>query len=212
MIRFLQTEGPFKKFVLGGLLLIICAVTNIVLGLGLPTLAVYVMLAILVAPALVKVGVTPMAAHLFILYFGIMSLITPPIATAAFVAATIAKTDPMAAGWTAMRFGWASYIVPFLFVYSPALIMRGRALEIGLVMILSIAGIWFVCAAFTGYAMRVMPPPMRIAFGLAGLLLLMPFQASTINGWLNAAGGVLGVALLVYEIRGNRKKVSSVPA
>jgi TRAP transporter 4TM/12TM fusion protein len=194
------------------LLLIICAVTNIVLGLGLPTLAVYVMLAILVAPALVKVGVTPMAAHLFILYFGIMSLITPPIATAAFVAATIAKTDPMAAGWTAMRFGWASYIVPFLFVYSPALIMRGRALEIGLVMILSIAGIWFVCAAFTGYAMRVMPPPMRIAFGLAGLLLLMPFQASTINGWLNAAGGVLGVALLVYEIRGNRKKVSSVPA
>ncbi|TMH42609.1 MAG: TRAP transporter fused permease subunit, partial [Betaproteobacteria bacterium] len=138
------------------LLLVICAITNIVLGLGLPTLAVYVMLAILVAPALVKVGVPAMAAHLFILYFGIMSLITPPIATAAFVAATIAKTDPMAAGWTAMRFGWASYIVPFLFVYSPALIMRGSAVEIVLVMILSIAGIWFVCAAFTGYAMRVM--------------------------------------------------------
>src|SRR5260221_8711240 len=76
-----------------------------------------------------------MAAPLFIRYFGIMSLITPPIATAAFVAATIAKTDPMAAGWTAMRFGWASYIVPFLFVYSPALIMRGSAVEIGPVMI-----------------------------------------------------------------------------
>ncbi len=183
------------------LLLIICAITNIVLGLGLPTLAVYVMLAILVAPALVKVGVPAMAAHLFILYFGIMSLITPPIATAAFVAATIAKTDPMAAGWTAMRFGWASYIVPFLFVYSPALIMRGNALEIGLVMILSIAGIWFVCAAFTGYAMRVMGPPMRVAFGVAGILLLMPFQASTVNAWLNVLGAVLGVALLVYEFR-----------
>jgi TRAP-type uncharacterized transport system fused permease subunit len=183
------------------LLLIICAVTNIVLGLGLPTLAVYVMLAILVAPALVKVGVPAMAAHLFILYFGIMSLITPPIATAAFVAATIAKTDPMAAGWTAMRFGWASYIVPFLFVYSPALIMRGTAIEIALVMTLSIAGIWFVCAAFTGYAMRVMNLPTRIAFGAAGLLLLMPFQASVINGWLNALGAVLGVALLLYEFR-----------
>jgi len=182
-------------------LLVICAVTNIVLGLGLPTLAVYVMLAILVAPALVKVGVPAMAAHLFILYFGIMSLITPPIATAAFVAATIAKTDPMAAGWTAMRFGWASYIVPFLFVYSPALIMRGSALEIGLVMILSIAGIWFVCAAFTGYALRVMPVPLRIAFGAAGLLLLMPFQAAVFNAWLNAAGGALGVALLAYELR-----------
>jgi TRAP transporter 4TM/12TM fusion protein len=187
------------------LLLVICAITNIVLGLGLPTLAVYVMLAILVAPALVKVGVPAMAAHLFILYFGIMSLITPPIATAAFVAATIAKTDPMAAGWTAMRFGWASYIVPFLFVYSPALIMRGNALEIGLVMLLSIAAIWFVCAAFTGYAMRVMRLPMRVAFGAAGLLLLMPFQASTVNAWLNVLGGVLGIALLVYEFRARSK-------
>ncbi len=190
------------------LLLVICAITNIVLGLGLPTLAVYVMLAILVAPALVKVGVPAMAAHLFILYFGIMSLITPPIATAAFVAATIAKTDPMAAGWTAMRFGWASYIVPFLFVYSPALIMRGSAVEIVLVMILSIAGIWFVCAAFTGYAMRVMRLPMRVAFAAAGLLLLMPFQASTVNAWLNVLGAVLGVALLIYEFGARSKEAA----
>ena len=184
------------------LLLIICAVTNIILGLGLPTLAVYVMLAILVAPALVKVGVPAMAAHLFILYFGIMSLITPPIATAAFVAATIAKTDPMAAGWTAMRFGWASYIVPFLFVYSPALIMRGSWTEIVLVMALSVAGIWFVCAGMTGYAMRVMSAPMRAGFVVAGLMLLMPFQAATINAWINAAGALLGVTLLVVEIKG----------
>jgi TRAP transporter 4TM/12TM fusion protein len=186
------------------LLLIICAITNIVLGLGLPTLAVYVMLAILVAPALVKVGVPAMAAHLFILYFGIMSLITPPIATAAFVAATIAKTDPMAAGWTAMRFGWASYIVPFLFVYSPALIMRASVGTIVLVMALSIAGIWFVCAGFTGYALRVMPLAMRAAFILTGLLLLMPFQASAINAWINVAGAVLGAALFAFEWRVRR--------
>jgi TRAP transporter 4TM/12TM fusion protein len=186
------------------MLLIICAITNIILGLGLPTLAVYVMLAILVAPALVKVGVPAMAAHLFILYFGIMSLITPPIATAAFVAATIAKTDPMAAGWTAMRFGWASYIVPFLFVYSPALIMRASVGTIVLVMALSIAGIWFVCAGFTGYALRIMSTPMRVAFVGAGVLLLMPFQASMINAWLNVAGAVLGIALFVYELRAER--------
>jgi TRAP transporter 4TM/12TM fusion protein len=183
------------------LLLFICALTNIVLGLGLPTLAVYVMLAILVAPALIKVGVQPMAAHLFILYFGIMSLITPPIATAAFVAATIAKTDPMAAGWTAMRFGWTSYIVPFLFVYSPALIMRSGPLETIAVVALSLTGIWFVCAAFTGYAMRVMRAPMRIGFGAAGFLLLMPFQASIVNLWLNVAGAVLGFTLLFFEHR-----------
>ena len=189
------------------LLLVICALTNIVLGLGLPTLAVYVMLAILVAPALVKVGVPAMAAHLFILYFGIMSLITPPIATAAFVAATIARTDPMAAGWTAMRFGWASYIVPFLFVYSPALIMKGTVLEIVGVVILSIAGIWFVCAGMTGYAFRVMPLFSRIAFVIAGILLLMPFQAAAINGWINVAGLVLGAALVIYEVKARRAYV-----
>src|SRR4029450_4291154 len=184
------------------LLLVICAVTNIILGLGLPTLAVYVMLAILVAPALVKVGVPAMAAHLFILYFGVMSLITPPIATAAFVAATIARTDPMAAGWTAMRFGWASYIVPFLFVYSPALIMKGSVGTILLVVTLSVAGIWFVCAGMTGYAFRVMSLYPRIGFVLAGILLLMPFQAAAINGWVNAAGALLGFTLMVMEWRG----------
>jgi TRAP-type uncharacterized transport system fused permease subunit len=186
---------------------VICALTNIVLGLGLPTLAVYVMLAILVAPALIKVGVPAMAAHLFILYFGIMSLITPPIATAAFVAATIARTDPMAAGWTAMRFGWASYIVPFLFVYSPALIMRGSFLEIAGVVALSITGIWFVCAGMTGYAFRVMTVPLRAGFVVAGVLLLMPFQASTINAWLNVAGLILGAGLVIYEVRGRRAYV-----
>ncbi|HZT62085.1 MAG TPA: TRAP transporter large permease subunit, partial [Burkholderiales bacterium] len=189
------------------LLLVICALTNIILGLGLPTLAVYVMLAILVAPALVKVGVPAMAAHLFILYFGIMSLITPPIATAAFVAATIARTDPMAAGWTAMRFGWASYIVPFLFVYSPALIMRGGPAVILTVVVLSVAGIWFVCAGMTGYALRVMQWPMRAAFVVTGVLLLMPFQAAAANAWLNAAGGVLGIGLLAYEFKSRRTHV-----
>ena len=186
------------------LLLLICAITNVVLGLGLPTLAVYVMLAILVAPALVKVGVPAMAAHLFILYFGIMSLITPPIATAAFVAATIARTDPMAAGWTAMRFGWASYIVPFLFVYSPALIMRGSPGTITLVVVLSLVGIWFVCAGFTGYAVRVMTTPMRVGFVAVGVLLLMPFQASMVNAWLNVVGAVVGIGLFAYEWRARR--------
>src|SRR5207249_10161447 len=120
----------------------------------------------------------------------------------------VREDRPMAAGWTAMRFGWASYIVPFLFVYSPALIMRGSAVEIVLVMILSIAGIWFVCAAFTGYAMRVMRLPMRVAFAAAGLLLLMPFQASTVNAWLNVLGAVLGVALLIYEFGARSKEAA----
>jgi TRAP-type uncharacterized transport system fused permease subunit len=100
-----------------------------------------------------------------------------------------------------MRFGWASYIVPFLFVYSPALIMRGSVGEIALVMALSVAGIWFVCAGFTGYAVRVMSTPIRVAFVVSGLLLLMPFQASAINAWLNVAGALLGMGLFAYEWR-----------
>ena len=110
----------------------------------------------------------------------------------------------LAAGWTAMRFGWASYIVPFLFVYSPALIMRASFGTIVLVMALSIAGIWFVCAGFTGYALRVMTLPIRIAFIVTGLLLLMPFQASMVNAWLNAAGVVIGIALFAYEWRAGK--------
>jgi len=82
------------------------------------------------------------------------------------------------------------------------------SVEIGLVMILSIAGIWFVCAAFTGYAMRVMRLPMRVAFAAAGLLLLMPFQASTVNAWLNVLGAVLGVALLIYEFGARSKEAA----
>jgi TRAP transporter 4TM/12TM fusion protein len=187
------------------LLLVICAVTNIVLGMGLPTLAVYVMLAILVAPALVKVGVEPMAAHMFILYFGMMSLITPPVATAAFVAATIAKADPMEAGWTAMRFGWTAYIVPFLFVYAPAILLRGTIFEVVVMTITALAGIWCISAALTGYGVRVMQWPTRAAFILAGVLLLMPFQAAAVNAWLNAAGMALGAVLLATEVRAKRR-------
>ena len=117
----------------------------------------------------------------------------------------------MAAGWTAMRFGWASYIVPFLFVYSPALIMRGSVSEIVLVLVLSITGIWFVCAGMTGYALRVMQWPMRAAFVAAGVLLLMPFQAAAANGWLNVTGAALGLTLLFLEIRHRKESVHVRP-
>jgi TRAP transporter 4TM/12TM fusion protein len=187
------------------LLLALAAVVSIILGMGLPTIGVYVMLAILVAPALVKVGVPPLAAHLFILYFGMMSLITPPVAPAAYVAAAIAQAPSMATGWTAMRFGWSSYIVPFLFVYSPAILMQGSIADIVVVTITSIAGIWLICAAMTGYFARVLRIHMRLAFVAAGLMLLSPHQLSDFMLWVNIAGGALGIALVLYELRGARE-------
>ncbi|MGH8741261.1 MAG: TRAP transporter permease, partial [Burkholderiales bacterium] len=193
------------------LLLILAAVVSIILGMGLPTIGVYVMLAVLVAPALVKVGVEPLAAHLFILYFGMMSLITPPVAPAAYVAAAIAGSPSMATGWTAMRFGWSSYIVPFLFVYAPAILMQGSVWDIAVVTLSSLFGIWLICAAMVGYFTRVLPLPIRLAFVAAGLMMLSPHQASSFLLALNIAGGALGIALIVYELR-NRKEASYVRA
>jgi TRAP transporter 4TM/12TM fusion protein len=193
------------------LLLLLAAVVSIILGMGLPTIGVYVMLAILVAPALVKVGVPPLAAHLFILYFGMMSLITPPVAPAAYVAAAIAGSPSMATGWTAMRFGWSAYIVPFLFVYSPAILLKGTVWDIAIVTVTSLAGIWLICAAMTGYFTRPLSVPMRVGFAVAGVMLLTPHQASQLMLWINVLGAALGIALVAYEIRA-RRRVSAAPA
>jgi TRAP-type uncharacterized transport system fused permease subunit len=159
------------------------------------------MLAILVAPALVKVGVEPLAAHMFILYFGMMSLITPPVAPAAYVAAAIAQAPSMATGWTAMRFGWAAYIVPFLFVYSPAILMKGSLVDIVLVSFTSLFGIWLICAAMSGFLSRVLPAASRLLFAVAGIMMMLPHQASTFMLVVNLAGVALAVVLVVYELR-----------
>jgi TRAP transporter 4TM/12TM fusion protein len=186
-------------------LLALAAVVSIILGMGLPTLGVYVLLAILIAPALVKVGVPPLAAHMFILYFGMMSLITPPVAPAAYVAAAIAGSPSMATGWTAMRFGWSAYIVPFLFVYSPAILMMGSVADIVIVTATSLAGIWLICAAMTGYFVRILHLPMRLGFIAAGVMLMLPHQVSTAMLWVNVAGGALGVALVLQELKARRR-------
>ena len=159
------------------------------------------MLAVLIAPALVKVGVPPLAAHMFILYFGMMSLITPPVATAASVAATIAGAPQMATGWTAMRVGWTAYIVPFLFVYSPAFLMRGTWGEILSVVTIALLGIWCISAAMAGYFVRVMSPLTRVAFTIAGVLLLLPFQAAQWIVWANIIGICLTALLVAVELK-----------
>ncbi len=183
------------------LLLVLAALVSIVLGMGLPTIGVYVMLAVLVAPALVKVVVQPLAAHLFILYFGMMSLITPPVAPAAYVAAAIAQAPSMATGFTAMRFGWAAYIVPFLFVYSPAILMQGSVVDIITVTATSLFGIWLVCAAMTGFFTRLLSLQKRILFAAAGIMLLSPHQASDLMLYINIAGALAGIALIALELQ-----------
>src|SRR5699024_5190612 len=106
-------------------MLLLTAAVCIILGLGMPTTVVYVMLAVLVAPALIEFGIEPMAAHLFIFYFGMMSMITPPVCMGTYTAATIANANFWQAGILGMRLGIVAFIVPFIFVFHPALILSG---------------------------------------------------------------------------------------
>ena len=107
------------------MLLLITALGCLFLGLPLPTTVVYITLAVLAAPALIQLGIPPLAAHLFLFYFGMVSLITPPDCLPVYIAASIAHANFWQTGWTAMRLGIAAYIVPFIFALHPALIFIG---------------------------------------------------------------------------------------
>ncbi len=161
------------------LLLVIAAAVCIVLGMGMPTVGVYLLLAVLVAPSLVQVGVEPIAAHLFIFYMGMMSMITPPIAIGAFFAASIAKADPIKTSFTAMRLGWTAYIIPFLFVTSPALLLIGNPISIAVAVISALIGVWAVSVGFVGYLGYKRKLGARLAFMIAGALFLVPLSGET---------------------------------
>jgi TRAP transporter 4TM/12TM fusion protein len=180
-------------------LLVLSALVCILLGMGLPTAGVYVLLAALVAPALVEVGVLPIAAHMYVMYFGMMSMITPPVAIAAYVAAGLARADPMQTGWEACRFGWSAFVVPFLFVLSPTLLLIGPAPDVALALVTATLGIWLVSIGTIGYFLRPMGTGLRIAFGASGLLALIPAGAFPGAVWTDIGGAARGAALLVRE-------------
>ena len=187
-------------------LLVIAALMCIVLGMGMPTLGVYVLLAVLVAPSLVEVGFTPLAAHMFILYLGMMSFITPPVAIAAFFAASLAGAEPMRTGFTAMRFGWTAYIVPFLFVFSPSLLLQEPSwLITGVAIVTAVAGVWLVSAGMIGYLVRPMAAWTRAGFILAGLCLLVPDEIAAWARWTDALGALGAFALVALELRSRRR-------
>ena len=154
------------------MLLVLTALLGIALGLGLPTVGVYVIMATLIAPALVKAGIAPMAAHMFLLYFGIMSMVTPPVALAAFAAANIAGADVDKTGWTATRIGWAAYLVPFLFVLSPPLLMNGSVFEICAAIACAAAGIWLGTIGVVGHFNAPVKPVQRVLILVAGVALM----------------------------------------
>jgi TRAP transporter 4TM/12TM fusion protein len=190
------------------LLLLITALGCLFLGLPLPTTVVYITLAVLAAPALVQLGVPPLAAHLFLFYFGMVSLITPPDCLPVYIAAAIARANFWRTGWTAMRLGVAAYVVPFIFALHPALILIGPPAEIVLAVATSVVGVVLLGIGCAGYLFRLLGWGKRSAFIFAGLLLLLPSWSGV---WLVAdvAGLALGLLLILWEWSRSRAALPS---
>jgi TRAP transporter 4TM/12TM fusion protein len=175
-------------FLAGGnilVLLLMGAVTSFIMGIGMTVTAAYIFLAIVLAPALIQGGLDPLAVHLFIFYWGMVSYITPPVALGAYAAAAIAESNPMRTGFEAMRLGSIIYFIPFFFVLDPAFILRAPWPDIVLVTASALAGITLLAAALQGYLVGVgdltarplIGWPVRGLILAGGLLLATPENA-----------------------------------
>ncbi|MCC5977736.1 MAG: TRAP transporter permease [Salinarimonas sp.] len=169
-------------------LLIMGALTAFIFGMGMTVTACYIFLAVVLAPALMRAGLDPLAVHLFIMYWGMVSFITPPVALGAFAAATIARTSPIMAGLQAMRLGSIIYVVPFFFVLNPALIGRGSTYEVVTVLITALIGVWFIGSSLQGYLAGVGD------IGRGALAMLRRLMLA-IGGLFLAAPGHIGLGL-----------------
>lgn len=162
-------------------LLVMGALTSFILGIGMTVTAAYIFLAIVLAPALINAGLDPLATHMFIMYWGMLSFITPPVALAAFAAASVANVSAMRAGLEAMRLGAIIYFIPFFFVFNPAMLLQGAPLEIFLVVSTALLGVALVAAALQGYLLWLgdfgsspLSRLARVVICLAGLTFAVP--------------------------------------
>jgi TRAP transporter 4TM/12TM fusion protein len=199
------------------LLLVLTAIVSIILGMGMPTTAVYVLLAVLVAPGLAKLGILPIAAHLFIFYFGMLSMVTPPVCLASYAAASIGKTDPVRTGWEAMRLCAIAYVVPFLFVFSPALLLIGSWYAVAISIATAIAGAVLLGVGLVGYLFRPIGVLTRLVFLVAAAGLLIPVVETgtyTNLSWaINAGGLLLAVIMVAIEwLARSRRQASKMTA
>lgn len=179
--------------------LIICLVLTMIvaifLGMGVSTTICYIFLATMVAPALVEMGVIPISAHLFIFYFGMMSMVTPPVALTAYAAAGIADSDPMKTGFMAWKLALAGYIVAYMFVYSPSLIFIGSPSAIVLTVVTGIVSIICLSAAIIGFFLKSLHYVERLMLFGAALALMKA------GYFTDVLGIILLVPVIVIQIR-----------
>ena len=179
-------------------LLALTAVVCIILGMGMPTTVVYIMLAVLVGPTLVQLGVDPLGAHLFLFYFGMLSMITPPVCLATYVAASLAGADFWKTGWAGMRLGVVAYVVPFIFVFHPAMLMKGSVTEIFLAATTAAIGVVLMGIGLAGFLFRRLSWFARATVTLAGLMLI-PSPSTDLWIAVNVIGFAIGAAFVLWQ-------------
>ena len=192
------TGGGFKfinlitSFVDGNLLLllIMLMLTCFIVGMGVPTAPAYIIVSVLAAPALVRLGVDPLAANMFVLYHAVLSAITPPVCLAAFAGAAIAEADAMRTGFEAVKLGAIAFIVPFFFVYEPALLLKGDILTVAQACVTAAIGLVALTSGIQGYLFQEAPAWQRILLAAAGLMLIIPGMLTDMTG-LGIFAGIL---------------------
>lgn len=162
-----------------GLLLLMGALTSFVLGIGMTVTAAYIFLAVVLAPALVSQDLDPLSVHLFILYWAMLSYITPPVALGAYAAASIAEANALKTGFAAMTMGSVIYVIPFIFVLDPAFILKSDTLSSMQVVLEALIGVWLICGGLQGFLSgygRLNHYSVRIALAVGGLLIALPYM------------------------------------
>lgn len=186
------------------LTLVYAMIGCLVLGMGLPTTANYIVTSTIIAPALGRLGVLPIAAHLFVFYFGIMADVTPPVCLAAFTGAGIAGANPTRTGLTATKLSIAAFILPYIFVYQPQLLLENVTFfNILPILFTAIIGILSVAGATMGYVYLPATLPERLALFVGGIMLLIPDTRTDIIG-LVIFFVVLGIQYIRQQSRKNR--------
>lgn len=163
-------------------LLVFSMIVSIVMSMGLPSTAVYILVAVLIAPAIIRLDVLPLAAHLFAYWFGTMANITPPVATAAYAAAGIAGSNPLLTGVSAVRLGLAGFVLPFMFVYGPSMILEGEPMRIALSAVTGAIGVSGLAVALQGWLLRELNIAERVLFAVGALTLVHAQPLSDVIG------------------------------
>lgn len=184
------------------LALLLTMILVIIMGMGMPTSAAYIMSATLLAPAMTKIGVDLVVAHFFIFYFANLSMITPPVALASYTAAGVAKTPFWETGIEAFKYSFIVFLIPYVFVYNPAVLGIGTPLKIVVSVIPTIVGLWAASVGMIGFFVRPMTKPLRFYLLCIGLLMIVPEAVTSIIG-------IVGAVLFVIVMQ---RKVQSVQA